>query len=121
MHSDFEDAIYEVNAELQLPGMLAALTRKHFPRLAGKPLPTIHVKRLAKDGPAYLDAVSRIIYLDDRVITFQQKTVPILILHELIHWQLCVDKVPNPTDESSPAFLDELYRLLNARVYDNLL
>jgi hypothetical protein len=109
--------------EFDLQIQLGQLAQQYFPRMTK--VPTLTIQRLCdkeyQDAPAWLNARSGKLYIDERVYTFQEKMTKILILHELIHYQLYLDKHPNPGDENSNEFQSELARLKGKGAYTGLL
>jgi hypothetical protein len=109
--------------EFDLRIQLGRLARQYFPRMTK--IPALKIQKLGdreyEDAPAWLNALMGIIYIDERVYTFQEKMTKILILHELIHYQLYLDEHPDPEDENSTAFQSELNRIKRAGAYTGLL
>lgn len=71
-------------------------------------------------GPAWLNALTGAINIDERVSTFQAKTTPILILHELIHWSLFEDNA-DPDERHGERLQAELTRIKELGAYTGLL
>ncbi len=110
-----EDMI-QFNLRIQV-GKLA----KYFPKM--KTVPSILVVQEADNeghGPAWLNALTGTINIDERVSTFQEKTTPILILHELIHWGL-FEENGDPDEEHGDRFQAELNRIKKLGAYTGLL
>jgi hypothetical protein len=91
----------EEKEEFELRVQLGQLAKRYFPRIPKAP--TLKIQRLGdkeyEDAPAWLNALRGILYIDERVYTFQEKLTKILILHELIHYQLYLDKHRDPENE----------------------
>jgi hypothetical protein len=115
MLDDLTKTTWEDALERQLSG----LATKYFPHVTR--LPDMHIAAPSKDGPVWLDALNGIIYIDERVAPFQEKTTKILILHELIHWGLHLARHPDPGDEESTDFQTELNRIKKLGAYTGLL
>jgi hypothetical protein len=120
-HEEWEMA--EETYEFELRGQVKPLAQRYFPRMTN--IPTLKIQRLGdkeyEEAPAWLNAVTGTIHIDERVSTFQGKITKILILHELIHYQIYLDGHPNPEDENSTAFQSELGRIKRAGAYTDLL
>jgi hypothetical protein len=111
--------VFVVLAEGELKKQLADLGAKHF---RGLKLPGLAVVSGEEDGhgPAWLDAIGEVIYIDERVCTFRDKTTKILILHELIHWKLYSES-KDPDENEGKKFYAELSRLKSEGAYTGLL
>lgn len=124
--------------EFDLKCQLKELAKKYFP-LAASNLPGLVVKRPTTDqrdnspcsrleGPACLeidlslpaDKRTGTICIDESVYTFQEKTTPILILHELVHYNLFLE-TGDPDSEEGQRFQKEVRRLWDAGAYKKLL
>ena len=105
-------------AELALNQILTRLVKVYFPHI--RSAPRLEVRDASKDGPAWLNAIEGVIYIDERVAPFQKKTVRILILHELIHYSLYLEN-NDPDEEETERFERELSRLKRAGAYVGLL
>jgi hypothetical protein len=83
----------EEKEEFDLRVQLRQLAKDYFPRMTKTP--KLKIQRLGdeeyEDAPAWLNALRGIVYIDERVYTFQEKLTKILILHELIHYQLYLE------------------------------
>jgi hypothetical protein len=105
-------------AEFELNQILARLLKAYFPHI--RSVPKLEVRDAGKDGPAWLNAIERTIYIDERVAPFRKKTVQILILHELIHYSLYLEN-NDPDEAETERFERELSRLKRAGAYVGLL
>jgi hypothetical protein len=105
-------------AEFALNQILTRLAKAYFPQIGS--VPKLEVRDASKDGPAWLNAIEGIIYIDERVAQFQKKTAQILILHELIHYSLYVEN-DDPDEAETERFERELSRLKRAGAYVGLL
>lgn len=105
-------------AEFALSQILTRLVKDYFPHIG--PIPRLEVRDASKDGPAWLNAIERIIYIDERVAHFQKKIARILMLHELIHYSLYLEN-GDPDEAESKRFEKELTRIKLAGAYVGLL
>ncbi|MDE3188249.1 MAG: hypothetical protein KGM96_12120 [Acidobacteriota bacterium] len=97
------------------------LAKQYFPKL--KKMPNLRVvpeKDNNEHGPAWLNALTGTIHIDERVSTFQEKTTPILILHELIHWSL-FEENGDPDEAEGERFDAQLRRIKELGAYTGLL
>lgn len=111
-----EDLVH-FNLQLQVK----SLAKRFFSQL--KKVPTLLVVQETgedENGPAWLNALTGTIYIDERVSTFQEKTTKILILHELIHWSLFEDN-EDPDEGEGERFQAELSRIKRLGAYTGLL
>jgi hypothetical protein len=107
--------------QFTLRAQVAGLAKRYFPSM--KKVPNLLVVQEADNdghGPAWLNALTGAIHIDDRVSTFQEKTTPILILHELIHWNLFQEN-GDPDEEEGERFHTELARIERLGAYTGLL
>jgi hypothetical protein len=113
------EELFAETTNLVLGEQLSSLSRKHFPNLAK--LPHLEVVKGEKGhGPAWLVPLEGKLFIDERVAPFTQKTTKILILHELVHWSLYLEK-GDPDDTEGERFLGELARLKREDAYKGLL
>lgn len=107
--------------QFTLRAQVGKLAKSYFPAM--KKVPSVLIIQEADNdghGPAWLNALSGIINIDERVSTFQEKTTPILILHELIHWGLFEDN-GDPDEGHGDRFQAELTRIKKLGAYTGLL
>lgn len=100
---------------------VVSLAKRYFPKL--KKVPNLLVVQDTGEdehGPAWLNALTGTIYIDERVSTFQEKTTKILMLHELIHWSLFEDN-EDPDEGEGERFQAELSRIKRLEAYTGLL
>ena len=111
----------EEMVQFTLRAQVAVLAKRYFPAM--KKVPNLLVVQEADNdghGPAWLNALAGTIHIDERVSTFQEKTTPILILHELIHWSLFQEN-RDPDKEEGERFQTELARIKKLGAYKGLL
>jgi hypothetical protein len=111
----------EEMVQFTLRAQVRALAKQYFPTM--KKVPNLLVIPEAdndRHGPAWLNALAETIYIDERVSTFQEKTTPILILHELIHWSLFQEN-GDPDEGEAERFQAELTRIKKLGAYTGLL
>lgn len=113
------DELARVTWERSLERQLSSLIRRYFPNLGRTP--RIWVVEECANGPARLNTMKGVIFVDQRVAGFQSKTTKILILHELIRYSLFLSNHPDPDNENTPEFQRELRRLINMGAYAGLL
>jgi hypothetical protein len=111
----------EEMVQFTLRAQVGKLARGYFPAM--KKVPGVLIIQEADNdghGPAWLNALTGTINIDERVSTFQEKTTPILILHELIHWSLFEDN-GDPDEGHGDRFQAELTRIKNLGAYAGFL
>ena len=111
----------EEMVQFTLGAQVGKLAKGYFPSI--KKVPSVLIVQEADNdghGPAWLNALTGTINIDERVSTFQEKTTPLLILHELIHWSLFEDN-KDPDEEHGDRFQAELTRIKKLGAYTGLL
>jgi hypothetical protein len=111
----------EKAVQFSLRVQVGLLAKKYFPKMKKVPsLLVIQDTNNDERGPAWLNALTGTIYIDERISAFQEKTTKILILHELMHWSL-FESNGDPDEQEGKRFQAELSRIKGLGAYTGLL